>query len=140
MLTLPATYKNNPPISPSLKTFYLCIGTLYSFHTLNLILHCMPNLRQFFITIIISSSLASTMWTNVIMGNEWQRLLTINTFQLDILDIFLFVVDTNIVPDMNVIIKSFDYFARKYDDWSVAIHRSRRTFNDRGKIEQITIY
>jgi hypothetical protein len=100
----------------------------------------MPNLRQFFFSTIISSLPASHSLTIALMGNEWQRLLSINTPHLDIFDIFLSIENTHMVADTNVIIKSFDYFARKYEDWYVAIHQSRPSFNTRSKIEQIIAY
>ena len=137
--TLPATFEINPPISPTIKIFHLNIHRLYSFHSLDFVLRCMPNLRQFIISIIISSFLTSNSLTIALMGDEWQRLLSINTPHLDIFDIFLSIKNTDMGADTNAIIKSFDYFARKYEDWYVAVHRSRPSFNTRSKIEQIIV-
>ncbi|UJR32164.1 hypothetical protein I4U23_019631 [Adineta vaga] len=58
------SFETNPPILPSLKSFPLHIATFCDFHSLNVILHCMPNLHQLILT-IISTSLNPTRYLDV---------------------------------------------------------------------------
>jgi len=137
MPTLLPTYENNPPISPSIKTFDLVIRTLCNFHSLNFILSCMPNLRRLIVTIIYSSSL-SRLWTNIFDGYKWQQLLETNTLDLEIFDIYFHVYSLNFRSNMDTILKSFDYFTTKYNDWHLTTHQSPFSFNSKGKFEEKT--
>jgi hypothetical protein len=95
----------------------------------------MPNLRRFIVTIICSSTILP--WCrDVFDGYKWQQLLTRNTSHLEVFDISLFIQGLNLVSDVDMVLKSFDYFATKYDEWYVAIDRSRFSFNNQGKIEE----
>jgi hypothetical protein len=71
-------------------------------------------------------------------GDQWQRLLTNGPSQLDVFDIFLFIINSDLILDTDVVIKSFDYFASIYDDWYMAIHRFQHTRNNRSKTKEIT--
>ncbi|CAF1140672.1 unnamed protein product [Adineta steineri] len=125
MPTLPAIYEINPPILSSLKSFELCTKTFCSFQSLSFILHCMPNLRRFILTIISLSSSISNLHQNLFRGGEWEILLKNGPSQLDIFDIFLHIQYTNFELDMNFVVNSFNYFTRKYNDWYLAIHQSQ---------------
>jgi len=96
----------------------------------------MPNLRQFIITIICSPSFSS-LCGSMFKGDQWQRLLTNGPFQLDVFDIFLFVKHSDLILDIDVVIKSFDYFASIYDDWYMAIHQFQHTRNNRSKTKEL---
>ena len=43
---------------------------------------------------------------------------------------------SNTKPNLDWSVSSFDYFARKFDDWHVVIHQSRRNYNTQSKIEE----
>jgi len=103
---------------------------------LNFILRCMPNLRQFIITIICSSSFSS-FCGNMFKGDQWQRLLTNGPSQLDAFDIFLFIKHSDLILDIDIVIKSFDYFASIYNDWYMAIHQFQHTRNNRSKTKEL---
>jgi len=99
----------------------------------------MPNLRRFIVTIICSSTILS--WCrDVFDGYKWQKLLTTNASHLNVFDISLFIQGLNLVSDVDMVLKSFDYFATKYDDWYLAIRRSQCRFNNQSKIGDITVY
>jgi hypothetical protein len=68
LLTLPAPYENNIPISPSIQTFDLTIRAMCSFQSLNFTLRYMPNLRRF----IVALSLIPFCWRNVFNGYQKQ--------------------------------------------------------------------
>jgi hypothetical protein len=99
----------------------------------------MPNLREFIITIICSSTI-SPWCRDIFDGYKWQQLLTRNTSYLNVFDIFLCTDGLNLVSDVDIVLKSFDYFATKYDDWYLAIRRSQCRFNNQSKIGDITVY
>ncbi|CAF3122637.1 unnamed protein product [Rotaria socialis] len=126
--TFLTTYEVNPPISFSITTFDLSIGTCFYFRSLRLILSCMPNLRRFIITIIVLTS-TSSFCKNVFNGHLWQQLLSNSAPHLDVFEIFVMIKYANTKPNFDSLVNSFDYFARKFDDWHVAIHQSRRNYN-----------
>jgi len=99
----------------------------------------MPNLRRFILSIIYLSSIPFC-WRNLCDGYRWQQILTTNTPSLDIFDIFILAKAINLIPNIDTALKSFDYFANKYDDWYVAIHRSPLHRNDQSKTRETTIY
>jgi hypothetical protein len=100
----------------------------------------MPNLRRFIVTIIYSS-LRSSLWTNMFDGCKWQQLLENNKLDLEIFDIYLHIYSLNFRSNMDTILKSFDYFTTKYNDWHLATHQSRFSFNSKGKFEvKKTVY
>ena len=132
MPTLLSTYETHPPVLPSLKSFEFCIMTLCGFRSLSFILRCMPNLRQFSITIISTSS-SSQLYENMFNGNQWEHLLTANSLQLDVFDVLLRIRNSDLQLDKNVVINSFNSFARKYDDWYVAVHQFQTTRHNQSR-------
>ncbi|CAF3967219.1 unnamed protein product [Rotaria magnacalcarata] len=132
------TYEVNPPISFSITTFDLSIGTCFYFRSLRLILSCMPNLRRFIITIIVLTS-TNSFCKNVFNGHLWQQLLSNSAPHLDVFEIFVMIKYANTKPNFDSLVNSFDYFARKFGDWHVAIHQSRRNYNTQNLCVSIPI-
>lgn len=135
MPILPSAYEINPPVSPTIKTFELNLQTLCDFHSLNFILHCMPNLHRFIIAIVFPPSL-STQWTNLFNGNQWKQLLINKTPNLNIFDISLHKYGSNLLLDTDTVLKSFDFFVQKYDNWHLAIYRSLFSSTNKSKIKK----
>lgn len=119
---VPTSFRDNPPILCSMRTFDWTIQTPCNFQLLGFILSCMPNLRRFMITVIYFTSVPLH-WQDVFDGQQWQQLLTTNTPHLDVFDILLITDGLDRVPNSYATLNSFDGFSRKYPDWYVAIHR-----------------
>ena len=135
----PLPYARNPPISPTIRTFDLTLRTSFDFYSLNFILNCMPNLRRFIVTISCLSSMLFQ-WSTLFDGYRWQESLTRNTPNLDIFEILLRVEDLRPLVNIDSILKSFDYFKNKYNDWHVGIHRSPLPLNHQSRTREILIH
>lgn len=119
---LPGSFRDNPPISCSMRIFHCTIQTPCNFQSLGFILACMPNLRRFMVTVINLSPIP-LQWGEVFDGQQWQQILMTHTPYLDIFDILLITDKLNRVPNSFATLNSFDGFSRIYPDWYVAIHR-----------------
>jgi hypothetical protein len=98
----------------------------------------MPNLRQFIIEAQSSPSI-SPFSATLFDGCEWQRLLTSHTPHLDTINFFLHMINPSPFLDMNAIVHSFQYFVTKFNDFHVAISRSRFSSNHQRKIKPLLI-
>ncbi len=104
------------------------------FDSLSIILRCMPNLRRLIFQMVIFSDHLSFL-DDLFDGHYWQQLLTNDVPHTEIFDLSLNVLmNPDSQLDINTIIPSFDYFARKYDDWYVTINQSKCGLESLGMI------
>ena len=130
--TLPSSYATNPPISPSILSFEVVLMTFFDFRSLDLILHCMPNVRQLILS-IISWSPQLTPHQHMLHGDQWERLLAHRTPQLDVFNLFICIRHSRLPLSPKAVIDSFGYFAKRYDDWRITINRARSAVHSRSK-------
>ncbi|CAF0908414.1 unnamed protein product [Rotaria sordida] len=116
------------PRVASLKIFDLHILTQCDIHSLGLILHCMPNLREFSFTFIVEH--LHTLFIDVLLnGNNWQQILTSHLSHLTKFDIHMSFLTHDGLVNSKLILDSFRCFCTQYDGWHMAISRWK-TFQD----------
>ncbi len=91
-------------------------------HSLGLILHCMPNLREFCFTFFVGHF--DTQYFDILLdGNNWQQTLTSHVPYLNKFDFHISFLMVEELFDLDWILNSFRYFVVQYDGWHMAISR-----------------
>ena len=119
---LPSINEDDLPTILSLKILDLQILTQCDIHSLDFILHCMPNLQEFSLTLITGR--LDTSFIDVLLdGNNWQQMLTRRISNLNKFDFHISFLTDQGLFDLNLILDSFHYFLARYDGWHMAISR-----------------
>ncbi|CAF1389964.1 unnamed protein product [Adineta steineri] len=133
----PYINEDDLPTISTLQILDLQIFTQCNIHSLNLILHCMPNLQELSLT-LVNNHVNQWLIDSFINGNNWQRMLTSHVANLKVFDFHMSFLMDNRLLDSNVILNSFRYFVTHYNGWHMAISRWI-TFEDIGPGKPIVL-
>ncbi|CAF3743671.1 unnamed protein product [Rotaria sordida] len=122
VLNILSINEDDLPTSLLLKSFDLQILTQCDVDSLDIILRCMPNLREFTFTFIVGP--LDTPYYNILLdGNNWQQVLTSRVPYLNKFDFHMSFYMFEESFNLDLILNSFRCFVTQYDDWHMAISR-----------------
>ncbi|CAF4753646.1 unnamed protein product, partial [Rotaria sp. Silwood2] len=114
--------KNDLPTVASLKKFDLQILTKFDIHSLDVILHCMPNLNELIFTFI--TKISNTPFIDILFnGHIWQQILINHVPYLNKFNIHISVLTDKGLFDLKSILDSFRCFVTQCDGWHMAVTR-----------------
>ncbi|CAF3211177.1 unnamed protein product [Rotaria sp. Silwood2] len=130
--------KNDLPTVASLKKFDLQILTKFDIHSLDVILHCMPNLNELIFTFI--TKISNTPFIDILFnGHIWQQILINHVPYLNKFNIHISVLTDKGLFDLKSILDSFRCFVTQYDGWHMAVTRLQ-PFERPIKYEEIVLH
>ncbi|CAF1283264.1 unnamed protein product [Rotaria magnacalcarata] len=129
--------ENDLPTVSSLKILDLQILTQSDVHSIDHILHCMPNLQGFSFTLIMED-LDTPCIDDLIDGNVWQQILTRHVSNLKKFDFHMSFLTDERFFDLDLVLNSFRCFLTRYDGWHMAICRWK-TFEEPISYKQIVL-
>jgi hypothetical protein len=114
--------EENLPTLLQMKSFDLSIFGYCDSHTIDCILHCMPNLRYFYFTL---HSINSNSWFSeeLVDGSVWKRILEHNVPCLSKFEFDPLIATKTLELSSRMIVNSFVYYVRKYSNWHMVINR-----------------
>ena len=118
----PNLYTDDLPISPHLAVFELELVLVYDVSFLSRVLDCMPNLRQFTVTVAAIHGVTSYV-SDVLDGSYWRDVLSRSSPGLLKFDFLICVSKIGTFVNLDDIIDSFAYFLTRFDGWHMAASR-----------------
>ena len=110
----PNLHTDHLPISPHLTTFELELVSVYDISSLSRILDCMPNLRQF--TVTVTEILRVTSYiSDALDGFYWRDVFSRSSPGLLKFDFLICVSKIGTLVDLDEIVDSFEYCVRRFE-------------------------
>jgi hypothetical protein len=128
----PSINENDLPILPQVISFDLVIMTRCDSRLIGYILRCMPNLMNFYFHL----SLKEPKWQfsdELLDGHVWQDMLECHVPHLSKFEFHMTILKKYPRLNLDIVIKSFEYFVKKYPNWNIIIDRWQYTVRPRGK-------
>ncbi|CAF1427415.1 unnamed protein product [Rotaria sordida] len=118
----PPMNDNDRPILSQVISFELSIIAMCDNHSIGYILRCMPNLKYFYFHLLVRSA----EWPfpdELLNGYVWQQMLELHLPHLSKFEFHMSIIKSFPILNLDIIIKSFEYFVRKYSNWHMIIDR-----------------
>ena len=118
----PNLYTDDLPISPQLTTFELELISVFDVSFLGRILDCMPNLRQFTVTVAAIHGVTSYI-SDVLDGFYWRDVLSRSLPDLLKFEFLICVNKIGTLVNLSDIINSFEYCQTRFNGWQMVASR-----------------
>jgi len=112
---------NDLPILTQLIFFDVTIRTKCNGDSIASVLRCMPNLKQFYFNFIHKT--ISPFPDELLDGYVWKQMLEVYVPYLSKFEFHMSIVKKYPKLDLDIVIKSFEYFVGKYSNWNMIIDR-----------------
>jgi hypothetical protein len=128
----PSINENDLPILPQVISFNLVIMARCNSRLIGYILRCMPNLMNFYFHLLVKEST----WPfpgGLFDGHVWQDMLECHVPHLSKFEFHMTILKKYPRLNLDIVVKSFEYFVKKYPNWNIIIDRWKYCFQPRGK-------